>query len=304
MMMTMTDPRRRPWLALTASLALPGLGQMYNGEIYKGIWLFALLALLAPLSAWLALQGPYCLMAPMVVLGVLAALGLYAFSVVDAFRTAASLGAAYVPRSYNHGHAYLALFLCGYFFVLGPSVQHTKASFLEVFVVPTPSMSPALLPGDQFLADKNVNRPGGTSLWRGAITVFTYPNNRVQTYVKRIIALPGDHVEITGTTVSINGKAITQPVPIPAEGGDIPMQELGDRGSYVVVWKKDAVRANLKLDVPPGTVFVMGDNRDQTRDSRKFGVVPLTDILGVARQILVSARDGAVRWGRTGQVLR
>jgi signal peptidase I len=68
--------------------------------------------------------------------------------------------------------------------------------------------------------------------------------------------------------------------------------------------KKDSPHADVSIDVPPGQVFVLGDNRDATHDSRQFGTVPLTDIVGIARQILLSRRGHEIDWSRAGAVVR
>jgi signal peptidase I len=303
---------RRPLLAMTLSLMLPGLGQVYNGEVYKGAFLFALLALVPALSAWLAIAVVPAALSLVIVSGVLVALGVYVVSVVGAYRTAAALGERYILRPYNQPHAYLALFLAGYFFVLSPSVQHTREAWVELFTVPSASMTPTLWPGDRLFADKNVNRPGAAKLWRGAVTVFTYPNDRTLTYVKRIIGLPGDHVEIRGTEIVVNGRS-TRGEAVGDLGGagrnavlaeHVAFREIGDRAPYVVLWKKDAPHADGVFDIPAGHVFVMGDNRDSTRDSRHFGVVALTDIVGVARQILVGGGSSRFDCKRAGENIR
>lgn len=306
---------RRPLLAKAAALVLPGLGQVYNGEIWKGLALFSLLTLCTPvfasLAVWTHTRGSWAL----VVLGVVLAIAIYVYAIVDAYRTARRAGATYVLQPYNRPSAYLALFLGGYFFVLSPTVRHTKENVLELFKVPSSSMLPTIVAGDRFFADKSVNRPGGKNVWRGAVAVFIYPNNRTAMYVKRIIGLPGDKIEIKGTSIEVNGKSIErEPV---LDLGDqrlnrlleqgVAYREEGDRGSYVVLWKrdppKDAPRAPLSLTVPNGAVFVLGDNRDAAQDSRQFGVVPLADVAGIGRQIWFSKGPGGIDWRRIGKSL-
>jgi signal peptidase I len=302
--------RRRPLLAMALSLVLPGLGQVYNGQVYKGAFLFTLLALVPAFSAWLAVEVTRLLVV-LVILGVLMASAVYLFSVIDACRTATALGDGYVPRPYNQGYAYLALFLAGYFFVLSPTVQHTKDAWLELFKIPTSSMTPTLWAGDRLFADKHVNRPGAKGIWRGAVAIFTYPNDRTLTYVKRVIGLPGDHVDIRGTAVAVNGRTIEEETVTDLGSAHrnalladhIAFREVGDRASYVALWKKGAAHDDGAFDVPPGHVFVMGDNRDATQDSRHFGVVPLTDIVGIARQILIAAGSDGIEWRRTGEMI-
>jgi signal peptidase I len=202
--------------------------------------------------------------------------------------------------------------VAGYFFVLSPSVEHTKEAWLELFKIPSSSMVPTLLPGDRLFADKHVNQPGAKAVWRGAVAIFTYPNDRTLSFVKRIIGLPGDRIEIRGTEIRVNGQSIERE-PVSDLGSaqrnallidHVAVREVGDRGPYVVLWDKNAAHAEAAFDVPPGKVFVMGDNRDATKDSRHFGVVPLTDIVGIARQIFIAAGPSGTDWSRAGENIR
>lgn len=98
---------------------------------------------------------------------------------------------------------------------------------------------------------------------RGDIVVFRPPNGGSEPYVKRIIALPGEHVEIREGAVFINGKRLIEP--------------------YLVeptVWR--GMTLNHEYVVEPGHVFVMGDNRNNSSDSRIFGAIPMSSIIGKA----------------------
>jgi signal peptidase I len=119
-------------------------------------------------------------------------------------------------------------------------------------------MQPTLLPGDILFADKRYNRPGfKQAVQRGDIAIFVYPNDRTTYYIKRIVGLPGDVVDV--------------------DGG--------------------------QLTVPAGEVYVMGDNRTASKDSRNFGTVPLQDVVGKARQLWFSSDKGTIRWERLGKVV-
>jgi signal peptidase I len=131
-------------------------------------------------------------------------------------------------------------------------------------------------------------------------------------FVKRIVGLPGDRIEIDGTSIKANGVELRQ-----EEVRDLGAPSLNlllaqhqafreslDGASYTVLWRKDADRKRLSLTVPSGQVFVLGDNRDAALDSRDFGVLPLADVTAVARQVWFSFdREDGVRLRRTGKLL-
>ena len=301
---------RRPLVALFAGLLLPGLGHVYNGEPAQGAALLVSVAMLMPSAAWLALHVPRPWLSLVIVIGVMASLSIYVCSVVAAYRTAARLREGFSLGPWNRGYVYFVLFVFGYMGVLSPLAGYAKGNLLETFKVPSASMLPTIVPGDRFFADKRVGRPGGVKIRRGAIAVFVYPNDRTTMYVKRIIGLPGDRIEIDGTRVKVNGVEIRHEEL--HDLGDsqrlladhLAFREWGDGGGYTVLWHKDGKREQLATVVPNGQVFVLGDNRDAAQDSRTFGTLPIADVTAVARQVWfsMSAEDG-VRWRRMGTLL-
>jgi len=308
----MTGKPRRPLRAVFAALLLPGLGQIYCGEIARGALYLLWFALLLPAAAWLALHGPRALLSPVIMLGVLASLLLYLQAAWAAYRSARRLRQDFTPGAWNHGSVYLACFLFGHVFMLAPLASYARTNLIETFKVPSRSMMPAILPGDRFFADKRVGHPDGMKLRRGAIAVFLYPNDRTTLFVKRVIGLPGDHVEIDGTQVKVNGSELRQvelrtlgdPSLDPLLAAHLAYREVADGTSYTVLWRKDGERKQLSLTVPNGQVFVLGDNRDAAHDSRHFGVLPLADVTAVARQVWFSAdREDGVRARRIGRRL-
>lgn len=303
---------RRPILASAASLLLPGLGQIYNGEVARGVALLLVLALSLPSAAWLAVHGPRRLLLVFVLAGALATLAVYGYSVVAAYRSAARRRDDFVPGPWNRGVAYLAVFLFGHVFVLGLAAHVTRTNLIETFKVPSASMLPAIQPGDRFFADKRVGQPGGRKLRRGDIAVFVYPNDRTTLFVKRVVGLPGDKVTLEGTRVAVNGVELGgeelhdlgEPSLNRLLDDHIAVRETGDGIAYTVLWRKDGAHPSLAFTVPNGQVFVLGDNRDGSRDSRHFGALPLADITGVARQVWLSIDpQGAIRGRRTGVLL-
>ena len=132
-------------------------------------------------------------------------------------------------------------------------------------------------------------------------------------FVKRIIGLPGDWVEISGTSVKVNGAEIRgeelhklgDPALNHLLDDHQAFRESAESGSYAALWRKDGKREQLTTVVPNGQVFVLGDNRDASRDSRHFGTLPIADVTAMARQVWFSAdaHDG-IRLRRTGKFAR
>jgi signal peptidase I len=313
------QPTPKPLLALAGSLAMPGLGQLYLGDPVRGALFLVAVAFTVPFATRLGLAAPPRLLWLVTLLGVAAAVGIYLWSAVDAFRRAARPLAVVPswPPSWQRPGVYLLYAAIGYALVLAPSTAYVRGSLLETFVVPTGSMMPTILPGDRLLADKRVGRRGGVKLWRGALAVFIYPNDRTSVFIKRVIGLPGDRIDIDGPHLRVNGKDAA------GEGGDPESatlspfpglrlaSERGDRGDYQVLWPADEgapggpPASTSTFVVPDGQVFVLGDNRGAAVDSRRFGTVPLADIQAVARQVWFSSHRGeGVRWGRIGTLLR
>jgi len=173
---------------------------------------------------------------------------------------------------------------------------------VQAFKIPSGSMLPTLQVGDQILVNKftygvdlpvlrrvlSLNAPQ-----RGDIIVFVYPADPSKDFIKRVVGVGGDVVQIRRKHVYINGVPWNDPHAYYSHGkarahGGTPRDDYGP------------------VTVPPGHVFVMGDNRDRSYDSRFWGFVELDQIKGKAFVIYWSW-DGTerwVRWDRLGQVIR
>ena len=128
---------------------------------------------------------------------------------------------------------------------------------VEPFYVPSGSMEPTLKPGDRVLAAKSAYRFSNPH--RGDLVVFKDPRNPEEDLIKRVVGLPGDTVAIRDAVLYINGQREMEPYV------DYPMIDATYFGP---------------VKVPAGKVFVMGDNRGNSVDSRSFGPVPEDNLLG------------------------
>jgi signal peptidase I len=181
-----------------------------------------------------------------------------------------------------------------------------RAFLIQAYRIPSSSMEDTLLKGDNIFATKynyGVTVPFTTyKLWgkdiipkRGDIIIFTFPENHEIDFVKRVIGLPGDTVEVRHKKVFINGTEFITGTEKHTDRFEIPPES------------QNRVRDNLgPFTVKPGHVFAMGDNRDQSYDSRFWGQLPLENIKGKALIIYFSwDRDNFFgRLKRIGHIIR
>ena len=132
------------------------------------------------------------------------------------------------------------------------------------------SMQPTLFPGDYVIVNKLAFRFTGTPD-RGDVIVFRYPPNpEAIPYIKRVIGLPGDQIHVADGKVSVNGQAVVEP--------------------YLTV----TTNRGGDWTIPAGQLFVMGDNRNNSSDSRSWGFVPLENIIGRAELIYLPPQHWAL----------
>jgi signal peptidase I len=205
-----------------------------------------------------------------------------------------------------------------------------RTYLFQVFQIPSPSMEDTLLVGDHILVNKFAVTPLATGVERqllpladprrGEVVTFRPPHDPDQDYVKRVIGLPGDTVRIVNGSVYLRGAG---------EQGFVPLVEpyMSHRMPGTV---PDSLDNLGPIEVPEGRYFVMGDNRDDSLDSRDWGFVPRDNVTGRALLIYWSfagvdpgaaEEAGAVsrlrrifdnaatlvrgtRWQRSGQVIR
>jgi signal peptidase I len=167
-------------------------------------------------------------------------------------------------------------------------------TLVQAFVVPTSSMESTVMTGDHMLVDKLSYAPSDaigrhllpyTSLQRGDIIVFRWPPDPRQNYIKRLIGMPGDRIRVVNKDVYLNGRKLTEPYTQHIFAGLEPYRDNfpSDPAGPVMPLGRDMLAANVtngEVVVPPDSFFAMGDNRDNSLDSRYWGFVPRDNIIG------------------------
>lgn len=255
----MENKPRRPWLAALLTIFETGLGHIYSGNLKRGLILFGVDQFL-----FLAFVTSLIVIVPnafYMIVAIFAGVAFTVYCVVDAVLIAQRNKKNYALEKYNRWFVYV-----GYILIAELLVQ-TCTSFIVVpylvqtYKMPTISMEPTLLVGDRILINKHIYKTDEPK--RGEVVVFRYPLSPEKAYVKRLIGEPGDTVEMVGRTVYINGKPIKEHYAQYVDPGSI-----NDHfGPY---------------RVPSNQYFVMGDNRDNSQDSRYWSFVPRKNFLGKA----------------------
>jgi len=151
-----------------------------------------------------------------------------------------------------------------------------RAFVVQAFRIPTGSMRTTLLEGDIILVNKfiygpkvpftDIRLPGFAQPKRGDVIVFIYPEDRKKDFIKRLIGLPGETIEITEGIIYVNGRPLTEPL--------FSQRYYYNRGDFA--------KEGESIVVPPDSFFVLGDNSASSKDSRYWGFVPRKNLLGKA----------------------
>ena len=169
-------------------------------------------------------------------------------------------------------------------------VNFARIFVFQAFKIPTGSMEDNLKVGDHIIVNKFIYGPGNgrgllplRDIRRGDIIVFRYPLQPDTDFVKRVIGMPGDIVEVRDKKVSVNGKELSEPYVVHDDPQIYPLQPA----------LPEPYRSRDQFgpySVPAGQYFAMGDNRDRSSDSRYWGTVPRSMIKGRAFMVYWSFR--------------
>ena len=257
-----------------------GLGHISCGKIKRGIVLYFLSVFLFIFATFICIQNypPYN-----IILAALTFVAVYLFIIVDA-----------IVIARNPDNTLKLKPIIGYSILVGILILNSNVTsafstiirddFIQAYKIPSGGMLPTLLIGDHILIDKHVYKDNSPQ--KRDIIVFKYPKEPERMFIKRIVGINGDTIEIKNKQLYINNTVVDEPYVIHTD-------------SKI----ENSVRDNFgPFVIPPNKVFVMGDNRDQTFDSRFWGVADVKDIQGKTINIYFSWDKEArrPRWNRLG----
>jgi signal peptidase I len=306
-----TKHRRQPWSAVVLSLIMAGLGHIYCGRFVKGLVLAFLSCVFVPVLFGTLSVSNSSVRIAVIIAALLASSAVWLVAIIDSWYTARHTAESYTLKDYNRWYVYMLLVLMG----TGGSTQiafNVKSTLLEAFSVPVASNYPTIVPNDRFLANKVAYKTSDPK--RGDLIVFLNPEDRRINYIKRVAAIAGDTVEIKDGRLYINDEKLQRQmlaqstldnIRIEVKGepleGDVFEETNGDAKYKIFLARPSPETASsdfAKITVPEHHCFVLGDNRNLSRDSRHFGPVPLGTVKGRADYLYWPAKD----WSRFGRI--
>ena len=257
------------------SLILPGLGQVYAGKWRLGVILY--IAAIAFTLSWIALTR-LVPPTPGAVAATAGAILLFQLAIaIDAIRSVRSRSIA-APRAWYRSTWLAAVGMIAIDIGLGGAIPYSPG--WRSFHVASGSNMPTLLTTDYVMVD--TTSPGAVPAY-GDVIVFRHPHDPKVDYVKRVVGLPGDRVQLRDGILYLNDK------PIPREPQSEQYRETLPNGrSYMILeTSQSASESTEEFKVPHGFFFVLGDNRGNSLDSRfkDIGYVPVANVVGTVRTI-------------------
>ncbi len=307
---TPKSTQRQPWLAVALSILMPGVGHAYCGKLRRGLVFGLFYAIGIPVVLGLLAWASPASTVTFGLLMALAAFGVVIGAAVDSRRLTARTRSDYELKGYNSPGVYVLLGLLIQGSCFGYAL-HIRSSLFQAFRVPSMSEFPTIVPNDRLLVDRIAYRKADPQ--RGDTVLFRPPNEDWRTYyIKRIVALEGDTVAIKDGTLYVNGEKLAMGKAMePPSAGRVTedgralagefFEETNGSARYTIFLstsEQNAVHDLPETIVPQEHCFVLGDNRNRSRDSRHFGPIPYAVIEGRADYIYWPAD----RWSRFGRV--
>jgi signal peptidase I len=306
-----TKNKRWPWLAVTLSVIMAGLGHIYCGRFVKGLVLAFLTCIFVPVLFGTLSVSNSSVRIAVIIISFSVSMVIWLVAIIDSWYTAKHTADSYTLKDYNRWYVYVLLVLMG----TGGSTQiafNVRKNILEAFRVPVASNYPTIVPNDRFLANKLAYKTSDPK--RGDLVVFINPENRRINYIKRVVAIAGDTVEIKDGQLYINDEKLQRQmlaqstldnIRIKVRGepleGDVFYETNGNAKYKIFLAGPPHNQASsdfAKITVPAHHCFVLGDNRNLSQDSRHFGPIPLATVKGRADYLYWPAKD----WSRFGRI--
>lgn len=284
---------KRRWWAALLLFVVAACGYLYVGRprrYFASLVYFALFIGLVFAGPGEWLSQPFVFMAFLLV-----GLGIALFMIVDLIRLSVAQP-NYTLRWYNRWWIYLGCFFAGAVFSIGPELMGgSKAQAVRTFSIPSVSGAPAVQPGDYIVVNNEAYESAAPV--RGDVAVFTLPKDPNTVWIKRIIGLPGDTVQMKNGQLFINGTATRVEPAGRFEWDDKPpsaqyTEHLPEGRSFLILDEGPSPGDNTtEMTVPAGHYFLMGDHRDNSADSRfpQIGMVPREHLLGRATGVIFSS---------------
>jgi signal peptidase I len=229
----------------------------------------------------------------------------YLYSPIDAYAIAKRSGPDYRLKEYNRASLYWLLVVMQLAYPVALT-WGVREYVYEAFIMPMRSMSPNFLAGDRILVNKRPFRDSFPE--RGDVVAFRTPPSEVgRTWIKRVIGVAGDRIVIKGREIEVNGKKLERER-VPTESivrirkqvdGYVYYESNAGR-RYRVLFADDSfdgsAMGEIDVTVPDRSIFVIGDNRDRSRDSRHIGSIHVGDVIGYVDYLYFPAET----WSRFG----
>jgi signal peptidase I len=271
---------RRPWIAAILSFIMPGLGQVYTGLLARGL-VFMFLCGISSVIGLLILSHPTSWSWTLGCAAGLAPVAIWIAGAIDSYRCALRCKADYELKDYNRSYVYVLLLLMGTGSLLSYALN-VRNQLIQPFRIPGASMYPTLSPRDRFIAVKNAYQNADPQ--RGDLVLFTNPNNRSEFWIKRVIALAGDTVAVKDGKLYVNGVKLSLesigPGAVSGATGQIFDEENNGAKYRIFISQGHPAPDFPEITVAEHDCFVMSDNRNEGRDSRYLGPIPIIGIFG------------------------
>lgn len=273
---------RRWWLAGLLSFFMPGLGQVYNGQATKGLFFNFLYSVWGGMTFILMYHTMNRLITGLslgllyscIFISMIASL----LIIFDSIFIAKKITGKHFMKPYNKWYIYVLVILIGS--GINYSIELTiRENVIQGFKIPSGAMNPTLRIGDYVLCNHIYYQKNNPT--HGDIVIFEYPLDERVKFIKRIIGTPGDTIEIKNNEAYVNNQKLDEPYALYSNPKKTPKNQKKNFGPIIV---------------PKNEYFVMGDNRDNTRDSRYWGTVKRQKINGKAIIIYFSWDQKIPAW--------